>query len=419
MKTIWLVIKHDVAFVLRQRSFWIMTLLMPALLMGTNAYLATQNNATATPTTAAPAAQPTPPRIGLVDHPNLITLTPDDLPPHLFLPFPDETTAQAALDQGDITQYVVIPADFTDGGEIVIYDRGFQLLSGGDSSSVAFNGSYDWALTYLITANLTGDTQLAAVVQNPTPRAATQMHRLQPPASADESSNLGMAIIVARVMPYLFYFLLIMGGSYMMRSVVAEKENRTVEILLLSLDPTQLMIGKIIAMSVIVAIQLVVWVGGGMLILNRAATVMQFTSFAFPSGFFVWAMLFLLLGYLLFAAIMSAVGALATNAREGGQAIWILVIPLMPTLMFGSLFAEEPNHPLVVALSLFPFSSPSAMVTRLAVGDVPAWQLLVSVLALVGTTYLFIVLAGRFFKSGNLLSDTAFSWRRLASGWKG
>lgn len=417
MKTIWLVIKHDVAFVLRQRSFWIMTLLMPALLLGSNAYIASQDNAPAL-TTPTPADQTAPPHVGLVDHANLITFIPDDLPPHLFLPFADEAAAQTALDQGDITQYVVIPADFASGGAIVIYDRGFQLLSGGDSNSVAFNGRYDWALTYLITANLTNDTQLAAVVQNPTPRPATQFHRLQPPATADETNNLGMAIIVARVMPYLFYFLLIMGGSYMMRSVVAEKENRTVEILLLSLEPTQLMIGKIIAMSVIIVIQLIVWVGGGMLILDRAATVMQFTSFAFPPSFFVWAILFLLLGYLLFAAIMSAVGALATNAREGGQAIWILVIPLMPTLMFGPLFAEEPNHPLVIALSLFPFSSPSAMVTRLAVGAVPAWQLVVSLLALVGTTWLFIVLAGRFFKSGNLLSDTSFSWQRLASGWR-
>jgi ABC-2 type transport system permease protein len=411
MQTIWLVIKHDVASILRQRTFWIMTLLMPALLMGTNAYIAAQDNAPA-PTAPPTDTQPSIPTVGLVDLSQSIAHIPPDLPPHLFLPFAGEAAAQVALDQGNISQYVLIPADFASGGEIVIYDRGFQLLGAGDSSSVAFNGDYDWALLSLINANLTGDAQLATVLQNPTPRAVTQMHQLQPPAPT--ANNQAMAIIVARVMPYLFYFLLIMGGSYMMRSVVAEKENRTVEVLLLSLEPTQLMIGKIIAMSVIVLIQLVAWLGGGMLILDRAAALSQFAAFVFPPGFFLWAILFLLLGYLLFAAIMAAVGALATNAREGGQAIWILVIPLMPTLMFGQLFVEEPDNLLVIGLSLFPFSSPSAMVTRLAVGAVPVWQLLVSVLGLAATTYLFIVLAGRFFKSGNLLSDDSFSWRRMA-----
>jgi ABC-2 type transport system permease protein len=90
----------------------------------------------------------------------------------------------------------------------------------------------------------------------------------------------------------------------------------------------------------------------------------------------------------------------------------------MPTLMFGRTFAEDPNGMLAVVLSLFPLSAPSAMVTRLAVAPVPLWQILISLAGLALSAYLFIVLAGRFFRAGNLLSHDSFNWRRLATGWK-
>jgi ABC-2 type transport system permease protein len=158
--------------------------------------------------------------------------------------------------------------------------------------------------------------------------------------------------------------------------------------------------------------------GGGLLLLDRGAIWLSAGSFALPPGFVVWASLFLVLGYLLFASVMATAGAIAPNAREGAQVTWLLVLPLLPTLMFSSLFVEEPNHPLVLASSLFPFSAPAAMVTRLTVGTVPLWQILLSLAGLALTTYLFVVLAGRFFRAGNLLSDASFSWRRLAFGWR-
>ena len=130
-------------------------------------------------------------------------------------------------------------------------------------------------------------------------------------------------------------------------------------------------------------------------------------------------MLFLVFGYLLFASVMVAGGALANNVREGGQLTWLLIIPLMPTLMFGQVFVEEPHGPVSMALSLFPFSAPSAMVTRMAVAQVPLWQILVSLAGVAVSAYLFLLLASRFFRAGNLLSQEAFNWRRLLTGWQG
>jgi ABC-2 type transport system permease protein len=203
-----------------------------------------------------------------------------------------------------------------------------------------------------------------------------------------------------------------------MRSVVAEKENRTVEVLLLSLRPYELMVGKILGLSVVAWTQLLAWLGAAVLMLNRGSEWLNVSGFDFPPGFFVWALLFLAFGYLLYAAVMAAGGALAPNAREGGKVTWLLILPLMPTMMFGSTFLENPHGTLALVLSLFPLSAPSAMVTRLAVAEVPLWQPIVSLLGLAGTGYLTVLLAARFFRAGNLLSQAAFNWRRFATGWQ-
>jgi ABC-2 type transport system permease protein len=91
----------------------------------------------------------------------------------------------------------------------------------------------------------------------------------------------------------------------------------------------------------------------------------------------------------------------------------------MPTLMFAQAFVEEPHGPLSLGLSLFPFSAPSAMVTRLAIAPVPLWQVLLSLGGVAISAYLFLLLASRFFRAGNLLSQEAFNWRRLLTGWQG
>jgi len=420
MRNIWLVIKHEVGTTLRKPSFWLMTFLMPALLLAIQAYGVIQDSGLGS--AEADKGEETSittdmPVIGLVDEAGLIAEIPADFPPDLFLRFPDEATARAALEAGEIEQYVHIPADYIATGEVTVYDKNFQILRSGENMGVAFHGTNEWVLGYLINLNLTGDAQLVGALRDPIPAAYAERHIINPPVESDESVR-ALAQIVASVMPYVFYFILLVGSGYLLRSVVAEKENRTVEVLLLSLHPRELMMGKILGLSVVTLVQLGVWLGGAMLMLNRGAAFLNVSGFTFPPGFVVWATLFLALGFLLFASVMAAAGAIAPTAREGNQVIWLLIIPLMPTLMFSRLFVEEPNNPLTLVLSLFPFSAPSAMVTRLAVGEVPLWQIIVSLLGLAGTTYLMVVLAGRFFRAGNLLSDAPFNWRRLATGWR-
>jgi len=420
MRNIWLVIKHEVVTTLKRPSFWIMTFLMPALLLGLQIYGAIQDSDLDLAGAEADKTEETSikmPVIGLVDQAGLIAEIPEGFPPDLFLPYADEATARAALEADEIEQYVHIPADYIATGDVTVYDKNFQIIVRGETMGVTFYGANEGVLSYLINLNLSGDAQLVSALRDPIPPAYAERHVINPPVETDESVR-ALAEIVARVTPYMFYFILLVGSGYLLHSVAAEKENRTVEALLLSLHPRELMMGKILGLSVVTLVQLGVWFGGGMLILNRRAASLDVSGFTFPPGFVVWAILFLVLGFLLFASVMAAAGAIAPTAREGNQVTWLLILPLLPTLMFSSLFVEEPNNPLTLVLSLFPFSAPSAMVTRLAVGEVPLWQIIVSLLGLALTTYLMVVLAARFFRADNLLSDTPFSLRRLATAWR-
>jgi ABC-2 type transport system permease protein len=419
MRNIWLVVKHDVRATLAKRSFWVFTLLVPVLLVALYAYQAVHDADRGPGSSKAAEPAPSPadlPPIGLVDEGGLIAHLPPELPPDFFVRFPDQAAARAALEAGQVAQYVHLPADYLATGRVTVYDEDFRLLSSGEDMGVAYGSNQEWVLRYVIDYNLVGDARLLARLQDPVPWSLIVRHALRPAVS--EVQDQGLAEFAARLIPLIYYALLVMGAGYLMRAVVAEKENRTAEVLLLSLPPRQLMVGKMVAMSAVMGLQVAAWAGTAILAFNRGAELLNVTRFDFPPGFLVWALLFLLLGYLLYASVMAAAGAIAPSAREAGQATVLLILPLLPTMMFASAFMEAPNGALAVSLSLIPFSAPSAMVTRLAMTPVPLWQILVSLAGLALTAYLFIVLAARFFRAGNLLSQDSFSWRRLATGWR-
>ncbi len=409
MRKLLLVAKHDVKMTLRQRSFWLLTMIMPVILMATNTAGFVQDDPGEGGTPAGLQGLTEPRPFGLVDEAGLVDQVPAELE-GLLVRYDDLEAAQAGLSAGQVGEYAVLPADYLATGRVDVYGQEVQIMTGA-------GGTAGIVVPYLVALNLTGEPAVAAALNNPTPGNLTQRHDLAP-ATQDGGSNRALAEMVAQILPLMYYFLLLMGSNYLMRSVVAEKENRTVEMMLLSVEPRQMMIGKIAAASLVTIIQVVVWVVGGIFILNRGAEVMNLATYTFPPGFVFWAVLFLALGFLLYASVMAAAGAMANSAREGGQITVLLIVPLMPTLIFAQVFLDNPNGLLAVALSLFPFSAPSAMVTRLAVSEVPLWQILVSLAGLAVTTYLFISLAARYFRPSNLLSSQAFHWRRLLTDWR-
>jgi ABC-2 type transport system permease protein len=418
MRSIWLVTRHEIATMLQKRSFWLFTFLVPGLLLALNVFYVLREGAP-----AGQAAQETEgggrstmAQVGLVDDAGLVAEIPAAVPSGMLVRFPDAASARAALEAGRIEQYVHVPADYVARGEVTIYDRNFQILRSGQGMGVAFGSEYDWVLAYVLNANL-GDEQLAVALRDPVPGSLAHRHALNPPVEAGEGNPL-LAEAMSRVIPYIVYFVLIIGSGLMLQSVTAEKENRTAEVLLLSLHPRELMSGKILGLGAVTLLQAAVWVGGGALILDWGTGRLNVPAFTFPPGFLAWMALFLLFAFVLYASIMAAAGALSPTSREGTQVTFLLVMLMMPALLFSSAFLHEPHGALALALSLFPFTAPSAILTRLAVADVPLWQPVVSLLGLAGTTWLAVLLAARLFRPDNLLSQASFSWRRVAAGWR-
>ena len=123
--------------------------------------------------------------------------------------------------------------------------------------------------------------------------------------------------------------------------------------------------------------------------------------------------LYFLLGYLMYASALAAIGVLAPTAREAAQFTFIVILPLLIPLWLSSAFIEEPNGGLAVFLSLFPLTAPLAMAARLATASVPAWQPAVELVGLTLVAYWFVLVAARLFRADTLLSTASLTWKRI------
>jgi ABC-2 type transport system permease protein len=409
MGNTFLIIKHEISTTLRKRSFWLTTFLLPAVILllsiGSQA-LARSSMATggSNPLLGGFMAAGKP--IGYVDLAGLIEEIP--APPASNNPlqttgplqeYPTEAAAQAALARQEITKYYLVPANFIASGNLIVVDSNFSVFN-----SLENNNYFEYVLRW----NLVKDANLAELLDDPTARVKTQALAPQG-AKQDDSSSSSFGVPFAVLM--IFYLVITMTGGFMLQSVSKEKENRTIEVLLLSLRPRDLMLGKILGLGVIALLQIAVW-GGGLFIMN-GGSFSAVSALGLPEGFFFWALLYFVLGYLLYASLLGALGALAPSTREGTQFTFLVLSPLFIPLMLNSALIEAPNGALAVFLSLFPLTSPVTMITRLASGPVPIEQLVLGLVILAITTYGIIVYSARFFRADTLLSFNALNFKRL------
>ncbi len=406
MRNVIIVIKHEIVTTLSKPSFWLTTFVLPffILLMTVGsqslAWKAFENSGDAQLLSGSPAV-PGALRIGYVDEAHLLNDFPPDFPQEILQAYPDEATAQAALDTGDLARYYVIPADYIEKGDVVLVNNQFapfSHLAGED------------LMRHLLTYNLTTNAAAPALLLDPLPDLTSVS--LLPESEREAINELGY--IVSFAVLFIFFFVLTMSGSFMLQSVSKEKENRVVEVLLLSLRPRELMLGKLLGLGTVALLQMSIWLGGGLLSLEQSQKfIATARAFTLPPGFIGWALLYFLCGYLLYASLLGALGALAPNAREGSQFTFFVLLPLMIPLWLQNAFVEAPHGGLATFFSFFPLTSPVSMMTRLTAGGVPLWQLLVSVALLAVSTYGFVLLAARFFRADTLLSDASLNWKRL------
>ncbi len=268
-------------------------------------------------------------------------------------------------------------------------------------------------ITYVINTGITGDENLAALLLDPTPGLESSA---LDPAGARAPDDAAAAYLLPYLLMFMLYLALALTSGFMLQSVSREKENRTAEVLLVSLRPRDLMVGKIAGLSAVGLLQVVIWLAVFFGVLAGKGTLAgvdlniggEAAARVIP-----WTLAYFLLGYLMYASVYAVLGVLAPTARDANQFVFLAIIPLVAPLLFIGSFSDAPNGTLATTLSLFPLTSPIAMVARLGATLVPWWQSLAGLVGLGVFAYLFVLLAGRLFRAENLLSSHALTWGRL------
>jgi ABC-2 type transport system permease protein len=345
---------------------------------------------------------------GYVDLGGMIKEIPASVKPGLLIAYPDETSASQALAKGEISAYYVIPQDYIQSGEITNIRSNFNPLLGSGQSSLL-----EWILRVNL---LKGNTQLATLVSDPTQHA--NKVPLSPTPQRDENNMLTFFLPYGVTM--LFYIIILSAASLLLSSVAKEKENRMMEILLVSVTPRQLLTGKIVALGLVGLLQTIVWVGTGRILLARGGTTFNLPiAFQLPPSFLFWGILFFLLGYAVYASLMAGLGALVPNLREATQATFVVIFPLIIPIFLLSILINDPNGPLATILSIFPLTAPVAMMTRLSAGIVPLWQTSLSAILLAATALLVVRSVARMFRAQTILSGQPFSRKLFFSALLG
>ena len=253
---------------------------------------------------------------------------------------------------------------------------------------------------------------------------------------------------------YLIMMFIIIYGGFVMRSVIEEKTSRIIEIIISSVKPFQLMLGKIIGTSLAGVTQFAIWIFSATLLLMVALLLLDLDPSllwerpAGPPGLdpklmaasfqgdettllileefqkipmamlVLFFLVYFILGYLIYSSIYAAIGAAVDNETDTQQFIFPIILPLMLAIYVGffSVFSN-PHGPIAVGFSIFPLTSPIVMLMRLpggiGEGGVPVWQLVASVMLLIGTFLGIVYLAAKIYRVGILMYGKKPSYKEL------
>lgn len=271
----------------------------------------------------------------------------------------------------------------------------------------------------------------------------------------DEKTNTGTNMIVGFVCAFIIYFMIFLYGSQVMRGVIEEKTNRIVEVIFSSVKPFQLMLGKIIGIALVGLTQFVLWIvltitiqtvtmnvlfkdqiadtakqnaqvekvmkndlSAGMDKMQKVKSpnevielINEFQNINITKLLICFGFYFLF-GYLLYAALFAGIGSAVDSEADTQQFILPVTVPLIASFVIAQTVATDPDSSMAQFFSIFPLTSPIVMMVRLPF-DVPAWELLLSMVSLIIGFLFFTWLAGRIYRTGILLYGKKASWREI------
>lgn len=248
-----------------------------------------------------------------------------------------------------------------------------------------------------------------------------------------ESASAGLSYGIGVALTFVLYMFLLLYGQMVMTSIIEEKNNRVLEIMVSSIKPTQLMLGKIMGIGLVALTQILLWCvllivmsafilpallpadmlaqvqqmqAGGLATTAIDSEDMEIVSalamlgnVGFIVKILVWMTVFLIAGFLFYSAINAAIGSAVDNIQDAGQLQIIIVLPIMIGLVASMVSAADPNSSLAFWLSMIPFTSPMVMMSRIPAG-IPDWEVILSLVILIASVFAVIWIAAKIYRVG-------------------
>lgn len=372
---VWLVARREIVTRIASKAFRIMSIAMVVVVVGFILVLKLIGDPSGSTVAFAPSAAPLAPALQSVAGALGGTVTTSQL---------DQATGERKVREGTLDAFVTGTPDRF---QVVVKED----LSG-DMQSAFSLLARQIALNTQIT-QVGGDP---AAVNRAVESATFDLQTLDPPREF-EAARLVLGVIVG----VLVYLSIMLYGQFVAQGVVEEKSSRIVELLLTTIRPWQLMIGKVLGIGLVGLAQLVVVAAAGV------GTGLATDSFTFPAGLATsaafWAVAWFLLGYFVYAFMFAALGSLVSRQEDvGGVTAPAIMLIVLPYVLGVSILPSDPTNDFMATLSLIPFFSPMLMPMRIALGVAPVWQVVLSVTLTLLLIVVLVWLAGRMYRNAVL-----------------
>lgn len=307
---------------------------------------------------------------------------------------------------------LVISADAVENPE-----KGVTLLSRGSISMVS--DSY-------ITNQLSGAIEDVRLERYDIPDIKQIMQNVQADVSLktiridkeeDTETSTGLSYFLSLAMDMMLYMFILIYGQMVMTSIIEEKTNRVLEIVVSSARPFDLMLGKITGVGLVAITQILIWavlLGTAVAVATPfltpetlgadmpdevAAGITQITDPGFLISLLVYALLFFIGGFLFYASIYAAIGSAVSNVQDASQLSTIATMPVIIGIIGSMAILNNPSSALAFWISVIPFTAPMTMMARLPYG-VPGWEIAVSLVLLYASFVFMIWLCGKIYRVG-------------------
>ncbi len=235
--------------------------------------------------------------------------------------------------------------------------------------------------------------------------AALQPVKVQPQSPLGKGAPDPQVMFLATLgLVMVMYMTVLLYGINVMRSILEEKTSRIMEVMLSTATAKEMMAGKILGVGAVGLTQVGIWaVAAGIYFAGILVAAAGSIKGAFSPMLLVFFVVFFLLGYVLYSTLCAAVGSMVNSEQEAQQMQFLVMMPMILSVIFIVNIFQHPSSPIAVFGSLFPFTAPLVMFSRIAMQQPPMWQIALSIAIMLATIYAMVWLCGRIYRVGILM----------------